>query len=245
MLDGVVSIAQRCGVDITNNIVLDLGCNDGALSAGYLERGAKSVIGVDIDEKAIERAKKREPNPEISFRLSSTTSLPLEDECVDRVICFDVFEHVSQPAAIVDECYRVLKPGGKLLIGTWGWYHPFAPHLWSTMPVPWAHLFFSEKTIIKACRRVYISTWYVPNMHDLDEKGQKIEGKFLDQAISTEYLNKYLVRDFERVFKKSKFKYQIFPQHFGSKYARWTKILLKTPWLREFVTAYFWAVLTK
>ncbi len=58
-------------------------------------------------------------------------------QVVDVVLCYDVFEHVSRPAAVLDECYRILKPGGKMLIGTWGWYHPFAPHLWSTMPVPW------------------------------------------------------------------------------------------------------------
>ena len=244
-IDKILAAAQKYGIDICNKVVLDLGCSDGAITEGYLNRGAREVIGVDIDERAIEQAKGRYSSPNISFHASTTTSFPLSDDLIDVVICYDVFEHASQPAAMLDECHRILKPGGQMLIGTWGWYHPYAPHLWSTMPVAWAHIFFSERTLLRTCRRVYDSPWYVPNMHDLDETGRKIPGKFQNEAISTDYLNKLLIKDFENAFDKSMFKYSVFPQHFGSKYASWTRGFLRIPWIREFVTSYIWVVLTK
>jgi 2-polyprenyl-3-methyl-5-hydroxy-6-metoxy-1,4-benzoquinol methylase len=244
-LDLILAAAGKYGIDIQNKVILDLGCNDGAISEGYLARGARELVGVDIDEAAITRARERNGSPNASFIPCGTTSLPLDDSAFDIIICYDVFEHVSQPAAILDECHRVLKPGGTMLIGTWGWHHPFAPHLWSTMPVPWAHVFFSERTILRTCRRVFHSPWYSPTMHDVDENGRKIEGKFTNETISTDYLNKLLIKDFERIFRESHFNYEIHPQHFGSNYARWTKVFLKTPWLREFITSYIWVVLKK
>lgn len=241
----ILAAAGRTGVSIDDRTVIDLGCSDGAISQGYLDAGAREVIGVDIDAAAIESARATHTSPGLSFHHSSPARLPLEDQVADVMIAYDVFEHVSRPAELLEECFRVLHPGGKLLLGTWGWYHPFAPHLWSAMPVPWAHVVFSERTLLRACRRVYHSDWYQPNMHDLDEHGQRLPDKYVEESISTEYLNKFLIRDFERVFEASSFDWTLYPQPFGSKLAGWTRIFLKTPFLREFVTGYFWAVLTR
>lgn len=239
----ILPAADKYGVPIAGRVVLDMGCNDGAISGGYLHHGAARVIGVDIDREAIERAQ-RLATPSLEFHVSSTTEIPLPAEHVDTIICYDVMEHVAQPAAMLAECHRVLRPGGKMLIGTWGWKHPFAPHLWQAMPVPWAHCLVSERTLFRVCRRVYNAPWYVPNMHDFDEHGQR-KDKYRQEAIQPEYLNKLLVSDFERVFRESPFHAEVYPQAFGSRLARWSKVFLKVPWVREYITAYLWAVLTK
>jgi SAM-dependent methyltransferase len=241
----ITDAAKRSGVQLAGQIVLDLGCSDGAISPYYLEAGASEVIGVDIDAAAIDAAKRQHARPGLSFHLSDTDRLPLSDQSVNVIIAYDVFEHVAVPAALLEECHRVLTPGGQLLIGTWGWHHPFAPHLWSTMPVPWAHVFFSERTLLRTCRRVYHSDWYTPNMHDFDENGERIQDRYLNESIDTSYLNKFLVRDFERTFETSQLDWTLQPQPFSSPLASWTRLFLKTPWIREFFTAYFWAVLTR
>ena len=69
--------------------------------------------------------------------------------------------------------------------------------------------------------------------------------KYTEEGISTEYLNKYLLRDFERVFRESPFEWTMHALPFGSKYARWTKVFLETPWIREFITGYIWVVLER
>lgn len=244
-LDKVLAAAQANGVSCVGKDVLDLGCYDGAISYGYLEAGARHVTGVDIDEAAVRAAQQKRSDDRIDFRHSQTSTLPLSDSSVDCIFCYDVFEHVEKPAAVLRECRRVLRPGGKMLIGTWGWYHPFAPHLWSTMPVPWAHVLFSERTMLRTCRRVYQSDWYVPNMHDFDEDGQRKPDKYTHESIPTDYLNKYLIRDFERVFRRSGLTYRIVPERFSSRWAAWTTPLLNVPFLKEFFTAYIWVVLER
>ena len=241
----VLTAADKYGVGCKDKTILDLGCYDGAISGGYLKAGAKHVIGVDIDEPAVRIAQAQHSGPNIEFHVSNTVELPLPDNCVDTIFCYDVFEHVSCPSPILEQCHRVLKPGGKMLIGTWGWYHPFAPHLWSMMPVPWAHVIFSEKTMLRVCRRIYKSDFYVPNMHDFDENGVRKPDKFDYESIPTDYLNKYLIKDFEKVFRDSPLKYKINRQRFSSKWAAWTRPLLKVPFLKEFFTAYIWVVLEK
>lgn len=244
-LDKVLTAARTCNVQWQDKDVLDLGCYDGAISQGYLNSGARSVIGIDIDEPAVLRARQRFSDERLEFRVSSTDAFPLDNACVDTIFSYDVFEHVEHPELVLRECHRVLRPGGKLLIGTWGWYHPFAPHLWSTMPVPWAHLLFSERTMLRTCRRVYSSDWYTPNMHDFDQNGRRIPDKYTHEEIPKDYLNKFLIRDFERVFRESPLEYQIHPQRFSSRWAAWTTPFLSVPLLKEFLTAYIWVVLER
>jgi len=241
----VVAAARRYGVQFGDKVVLDLGCSNGALTVQYLSTGARRVIGVDVDANAVAAARAQHAGPSVEFHVSEATRLPLPDESIDTIISYDVFEHISHPAEILAECKRVLRSGGKMLIGTWGWYHPFAPHLWATMPVPWAHVFFSEATVLRTCRRVFHARWYVPTMHDLDEHGRKKEDKYSEEAIPTNYLNKYLICDFERIFRGSGLQWRIHLEPFGSRYARWSRVFLRLPYLREFFHAYLWAVLQK
>jgi SAM-dependent methyltransferase len=57
------------------------------------------------------------------------TRIPLPDQCLDAILCSEVFEHVPDPMAVVQEFARLLKPGGKLLLttplGTWLHMEPY------------------------------------------------------------------------------------------------------------------------
>lgn len=54
-----------------------------------------------------------ETRPDI---LADVTNVPLSDACADCIICTEVLEHLPNPAACVNETYRLLKPGGVLII---------------------------------------------------------------------------------------------------------------------------------
>ncbi len=241
----IIEAVERYCIQIAGRRVVDFGCNDGAISAEYLRKGAVKVIGVDIDECAIRRAQELHHDERLVFVQSAVSTIPLEDQSVDAIISYDVFEHVSQPTTILRELHRILAPTGKALIGTWSWWHPFAPHLWSVMPVPWAHVLFSEKTLLRVCRRVYHSSWYNSNMHDYDKEGKRLLDKYTHETISTDYLNKLLIRDFEQIFPSTGFRYETHCVPFGSRYAAWTRVFLNVPWIREFIAGYVWFVLTK
>jgi len=239
----VIGAARQFGVSLDRKRVLDFGCNDGVLTGGFLRHGAAHVFGVDIDARAIERARAVHSHERITYAVGTAATIPLPDASVDAVVGNDVFEHVSEVPAILKEFERVLVPGGQVLIGTWGWCHPFAPHLWSAMPVPWVHLLVSDRTLMAACREVYSSDWYVPTMHDLDAAGRKSADKYHGRELSPDYLNRYLIRDFERAFRASGLAHETHLVPFGSPYASWTAPLLAVPWLREFLTGYVWFVL--
>lgn len=235
----VISALRRYRLEIKGRRVVDFGCNDGALSARYLKEGAAQVTGLDIDAQALERA--RQLRPGIRFLQSGVDLLPLEDQSVDLIVSLAVFEHVAKPEPILREMRRVLAPGGHIVIGTNGWKSPFAPHLWATMPVPWAHLLVSERTLLRTCRRVYRAPWYQPNMHDLASDGALLPDKYTGEHLSRDYLNQYTIADFERAFRETGFRYStdVIPLS-GSKAL---KTLCRVAWIREFIGSVVWFVL--
>ena len=95
----------------TGKTVLDIGCRDGALTATYC-RGNK-VLGVDIDTKALEAARKNTGIETIQFDLAGTW--PIKDKQYDFVVAGEVLEHVYFPDTVIGNIARVLKPNGALL----------------------------------------------------------------------------------------------------------------------------------
>ncbi len=96
--------------------VLDLGCGAGDLTA-ELARVAGSVVGVDVAEAALGRARRR--HPEITFlRAEIDGELPVQDNGFDVVWSSEVIEHVADTARWLSEIRRVLRPGGRLLLTT-------------------------------------------------------------------------------------------------------------------------------
>lgn len=97
--------------------VVDVGCGDGALVRALARRGA-SVIGVEVDERALARARAAEPAGAETYRVGRGEALPLDAGSVDVVVFFNSLHHVpaaSQPAAL-DEAARILAPGGRLYV---------------------------------------------------------------------------------------------------------------------------------
>ena len=96
--------------------VLDLGCGEGDFGAAAAEAGA-DVLGVDVAEEAIRRARAR--HPELRFEHVEDT-LPADDATFDLVWCSEVLEHVLDTARLLSEARRVLRTGGVLAATTPG-----------------------------------------------------------------------------------------------------------------------------
>lgn len=95
--------------------VLDIACGEGYGSAALAAGGAASVIGVDVAEEACAHASSRYG---IDARVGSAEAIPLADASVDVVVSFETIEHLNDPARFLEECHRVLAPGGCLVIST-------------------------------------------------------------------------------------------------------------------------------
>jgi 2-polyprenyl-3-methyl-5-hydroxy-6-metoxy-1,4-benzoquinol methylase len=96
--------------------VLDVGCGEGRF-AGELARAGAEVVGIDIAERALSRARRLEP--ELDLRLiEEGVPWPLQDASFDLVWAGEVIEHVADTAPWLSELRRVLRPGGRLLLST-------------------------------------------------------------------------------------------------------------------------------
>lgn len=101
--------------------VLDLGSGagfDAFLAAGKVGPTGK-VIGVDMTEAMVEKARenvKKGDYNNVEFRLGDIENLPVDDNSVDAVISNCVINLVPDKAKAFKEAYRVLKPGGRIMI---------------------------------------------------------------------------------------------------------------------------------
>lgn len=98
-----------------NKKVLDIACGEGYGSAALLAAGAASVTGVDISEEACAHARTRYG---VDARCGRAEDIPMDTSSVDLVVSFETIEHIANPALFIQECARVLEPGGALIIST-------------------------------------------------------------------------------------------------------------------------------
>jgi len=104
--------------------VLDLGCGPGADLPAMADAVTTSglVVGVDIDQKMVDVASTRfHDHPHVEIRLGDGHALPFEDAAFDRARMDRALQHVAEPATVLAELLRVLKPGGLLRIGEPDW----------------------------------------------------------------------------------------------------------------------------
>ncbi|MBN2029539.1 class I SAM-dependent methyltransferase [bacterium] len=98
--------------------VLDVGAGTGRLTSHLANLvGLQGLVAaVDIAERMLSEAKWSMQHNHTVFVCSDICTLTLKNGCFDKVICFSVFPHILDPQSALHEIYRVLKPGGKLLI---------------------------------------------------------------------------------------------------------------------------------
>jgi len=97
--------------------VLDVGVGNGYVLSKYAQEGAK-VWGVDITETAIGLCRKRFKLFGLrgGFLVANAEELPFQNESFDCVCSMGVLHHTPDAAKAADEIFRVLKPGGRLIV---------------------------------------------------------------------------------------------------------------------------------
>jgi 2-polyprenyl-3-methyl-5-hydroxy-6-metoxy-1,4-benzoquinol methylase len=120
-----MDIMRRQLPEDTTAHILDVGCGDGA----FLQELDKSLRrpyqyhGVDYSEYKVEKAKQL---PYEFRRCNLEEGIPYDDATFDLVYSGEVIEHIYNPDYMLEECNRVLKPGGLLIISTpnlQAWYN--------------------------------------------------------------------------------------------------------------------------
>jgi SAM-dependent methyltransferase len=96
--------------------VLEVGCG-AAVDLARFARGGADVTGVDVAPSAIELARTNFSQQHLigRFEIADGERLPFDDASFDLVYAHGVVQYTANPRRLVDECHRVLKPGGEAI----------------------------------------------------------------------------------------------------------------------------------
>lgn len=128
--------------------VLDVGCGTGEITARLAAKYPRaSFVGIDLEEAHLQRARERaaEFGGRVRFETGDAMALSYDDSSFNLAVCRHVIQAVPDPAVVLAEIHRVLKPGGRmhLISEDYGmlWCHPTqldADDFWQRLPARFA-----------------------------------------------------------------------------------------------------------
>jgi len=134
-----------------------VGCGDGGIVKSFAEKS--QCIGLDIKERLDEDGRSMLRKNNINFIIYDGIRFPFPDNHFDIICSFASMEHFSDPDNIIREMKRVLKKGGHILISFAPFYYPLGSHLYRYIYIPWCHIIFPTKSLLKAYHELS-GIWY-------------------------------------------------------------------------------------
>jgi len=104
--------------EIAGGKILDVGTSGGDFIGILMDefKDYDEAIGIDIDEEHFEEARKEFEGKPVRFMKMDAAALSFADESFDTVAMHAAVHHLADPPAVLQECIRVLKPGGHFII---------------------------------------------------------------------------------------------------------------------------------
>ncbi len=103
--------------------ILDVGCGIGGSSLYLADKFQAQVTGITLSpvqaDRASERAKSAGLSAQAHFKVANALEMPFADNSFDFVWSLESGEHMPDKAKFLQECYRVLRPSGRMMLATW------------------------------------------------------------------------------------------------------------------------------
>jgi tocopherol O-methyltransferase len=121
-IDLIEELLKWADVQTAENI-LDVGCGIGGSSLYLANKFNAKATGITLSPVQATRAKERAQQAGLSgrsdFQVADAQAMPFADDSFDLVWSLESGEHMPDKSKFLQECYRVLKPGGTLIMVTW------------------------------------------------------------------------------------------------------------------------------
>lgn len=113
--------------DVDQKQILEIGCGRGGFShyLATLPYKPAQLFACDYSEAALDIARAKYGKNEITWKQENIMALSFPDQSFDTAISCETIEHVPHPDKAIQEIYRVLKPGGRLLLTCPSYFNPF------------------------------------------------------------------------------------------------------------------------
>jgi tocopherol O-methyltransferase len=122
LIEELLSWADDFTINRPQNI-LDVGCGIGGSSLYLAEKFGAKVTGITLSPVQANRAQARAQSAGLQartdFQVANALNMPFADNSFDLVWSLESGEHMPDKVKFLQECHRVLKPGGKLIFVTW------------------------------------------------------------------------------------------------------------------------------
>ena len=112
-----------CREDNPPQNIIDVGCGIGGSTLHLARKFGSKATGITLSPVQASRAKERAAeaglDDRVQFEVANALEMPFEDCSFDLVWSLESGEHMPDKTKFLQECYRVLKPGGKMIFATW------------------------------------------------------------------------------------------------------------------------------
>ncbi|MDY6892418.1 MAG: class I SAM-dependent methyltransferase [Chloroflexota bacterium] len=114
-------VADEIVAHLQSGTILDLGTGPGYLPIEIVKRApAIRIDGIDLTLKLIKMARENSERAQVAdrlhFEVGNAANLRFDDNSYDMVISTGMLHSLKDPVGVINECYRVLKPGGEAWI---------------------------------------------------------------------------------------------------------------------------------
>ena len=152
--------------------LVDVGCGNGAQTLKFADHFDR-ITGVDISEDFLGDFRREIARRGLENRVTALAgggvTIPLDDGCADCVTSFTVLEHVPDQEAALREMWRILRPGGRLLLTVPNRWWVFETHGADLPVLPW--------------NRVPLVSWWPKRLHDRYARARIYRKREIDRLV--------------------------------------------------------------